>query len=250
PSPTFTPTPTPTPSPTLTPTPTPLPLLNGIIGYWKFDEASAWVNDCTTLTVIDSSSNNNNGKSCIAGSGPTAAVTGRLGFARNFSGTGSYVKIASANTLNFTTGQDFSYTLWFQRSGSTTSSFLFAKGAGGSSDVGYAFVLTNGATPTAILSKTGETSRLIMKGTAITDNNWHQITVTYQRSGLGILYQDGVQTASIDVSSYNTDLSNTKALAIGCNSGGSTCFAGLLDDVRLYNRVLSAQEAAQLAQGL
>jgi hypothetical protein len=225
-------------------------LFDGLRGYWKFDETAAWTNDCATLSVLDSSGNHLDGKSCRAGSGPTSAVAGRLGSARSFSGTNAFVSLANTATLNFTANQDFSYSLWFKRSGSATGSFLLAKGAGTIGDTGYALVLSGGATPLAELSKPGETGRLIMTGPAINDTNWHNIVVTYQRNGSGVMYIDGVQRATQSVSGYNVDLTNTRSLALGCYSDGSACFTGLLDDVRLYGRTLSAQEVSQLALGL
>jgi hypothetical protein len=219
------------------------------VGWWKFDEPTAWINDCSTLTVIDSSTSANHGASCTAGTGPTSAVTGRFGSARVFTGTNSNVRIASAASTNLLAGQDFSYSVWIKRSGSTKDSFLISKGAGATRETGYALVMTSGTRPTIELSRPGESSRLQIRGDRLADTDWHLITATFQRTGQGILYVDGVQQASASIVAYNVDLTNSQPLVIGARSNGAEGFAGTIDDARLYRRVLAPAEVTQLYTG-
>ncbi len=103
--------------------------------------------------------------------------------------------------------------------------------------------MSSGTTPTAELSKPGEASRLLISGKPLTDTNWHLLTATFQRSGLGTLYVDGLPQASVSISAYNVDLTNSQALAIGAYSSGAAGFAGTIDDVRIYRGALSAAAA-------
>jgi hypothetical protein len=249
PSPTASSTPTQTPTATAAPTATPsatVPPPPSSIAHWTFDEAS-WVNDCNSPTVGDSSGNGLNGRSCLPGSGPIPGVPGKVGTAANFRGSNSYVEVLNKPLLNFAAGQDFSYSFWLKRGGSAVSSFLFAKGAGSTGQTGYSFVMSSGTTPMAELSMPREKSRLTIVGQPIQDTNWHLITATFVRTGLGKLYVDGVLQGSANISTYNVNLTNTQSLVIGCSSSGSLCFNGVLDDVGLYGHALSAAEISAIA---
>lgn len=246
-TPTSTPTPTNTPTPTSTPTPTPSSDVSiGLVAHWKFDETSPWINNCSAFSVLDSTSNILHGKSCKSGSGPTAAITGKLGYARSFSGKTSYVQVPNNNLLNFPQNQDFSYSLWIKRTNSTASRFVLSKGSGNTADTGYAFVMSGGKTPLIQLSKPGESARFSISSTALNDTNWHHIVATFDRDGMGRVYVDGVLKSTKNITSYNINLTNTLPLTIGCYSAGNVCFPGSIDDVRIYNRVLNLNEVNQL----
>ena len=159
------------------------------------------------------------------------------------------MRIANAASTNIPAGQDFSYSVWIKRSGSTASSFVLSKGAGTTGETGYALVMSAGTRPTLELSRPGETSRLQIRAGRLADTNWHLITATFQRTGQGILYIDGVQRASTSIVAYNVDLTNSRPLTIGAHSGGGEGFAGTIDDARLYRRVLSSAEVTQLYAG-
>jgi sialidase-1 len=173
-------------------------------------------------------------------------VPGRIGTARVLSGTGSFVQIPNATTLNVGKGQDFSLAVWIKRGRTTASSFVLAKGAGTTGDVGFSIVMGGSTAPTAELSKPGESSRLIVSGPPITDTNWHLLVVTASRAGSITLYVDGVAVASVPIGAYNVDLTNSKPLAIGAYTNGIEGFAGAIDDVRVYRVALTAQQVTQL----
>jgi hypothetical protein len=79
------------------------------------------------------------------------------------------------------------------------------------------------------------------------DANWHHLAIVYSSSGI-TAYIDGVAGAvtSGNTSNFSPD---SRANQIGHNtedSGGSRYFNGLIDDVRIYNRALSATEVKLL----
>ncbi|HWI58079.1 MAG TPA: immunoglobulin domain-containing protein, partial [Bacillota bacterium] len=73
------------------------------------------------------------------------------------------------------------------------------------------------------------------------DTSWHQLLVTYG-SGRGMFYIDGCLRGAV-TKPTSTGFS---PLSIGAGVDGTSYFPGLVDDVRLYNRVLSSNEVAQL----
>ena len=79
-------------------------------------------------------------------------------------------------------------------------------------------------------------------------NQWHHVTVTYDGSRVveGIsIYVDGLlEPVKVNQSFINQSFFVDQPLRIG---GGSGPFSGVIDDVRVYDRDLSADEAAVIA---
>jgi Concanavalin A-like lectin/glucanases superfamily len=91
--------------------------------------------------------------------------------------------------------------------------------------------------------------------TAVTAGQWWHLCVVFDGSGAANadrlkIYIDGrPQTLSFAGTIGNTwpDLGNTPTL-IGCSSGGSSLFSGMLDDLRVQTRALSATDVRALYQ--
>ncbi|MEK7066481.1 MAG: LamG-like jellyroll fold domain-containing protein, partial [Patescibacteria group bacterium] len=65
--------------------------------------------------------------------------------------------------------------------------------------------------------------------------------------GNALFYIDGILDATRDISSQNGSLNNSIVARIGMYSSGNTWpFNGLIDEVRVYNRALSASEVKVL----
>ena len=73
------------------------------------------------------------------------------------------------------------------------------------------------------------------------------ITVTVNRTGYEKIYIDGKYENQLDISSYSSvSVTNGKNLLIGYNDDSQEYFPGSIDDVRIYNRVLSQGEITSL----
>ena len=70
-------------------------------------------------------------------------------------------------------------------------------------------------------------------------NTWTHLAATYDGTVLA-LYVNGVQAATLVVS--GPLITSTGALQIGGNAIWGEWFNGLIDEVRVYNRALSATE--------
>jgi hypothetical protein len=81
----------------------------------------------------------------------------------------------------------------------------------------------------------------------ITDDQWRHVGFVWDGSRR-YLYVDGAEVAS-DVGTLTPLISSDGGLHIGAgkNLDASSFWAGLIDDVRIYNRALSADEIEQLA---
>ncbi len=87
----------------------------------------------------------------------------------------------------------------------------------------------------------GNPDTTITSTTAINDGKWHQVTATRSAySGQMQLYVDGVLQASA-TGPFGPKTAPPDLRLGGIQSGGG-CFAGTIDDVQIFNRVLSAPE--------
>ena len=132
--------------------------------------------------------------------------------------------------------QNFTIEAWIQRSSTTTVSanapnaWLF-----GYNSNGYGFGLWDYGQ--LYLTKAGVDS--VSGTTSITDTNIHHVAVTKNGSTI-IFYVDGVGYPPVV---YNTVFSFTTSAGIGYLPGNAGCaFLGMMDEVSVYSRPLSASE--------
>ena len=215
-------------------------------GYWKFDEGSG-------TTALDSSGNGHAG--AIQGA---AYVVGISNYALAFNGSNSYV-FASDAAVGGTTGagldvgsRDWTVAAWIK---TTTSGMVLAKMGwiGGSNPDGWCMSVSGNGTVGAAIHKSnvGTVNIFAGDGKIVDDGQWHHIVVVFNRSANMIRYVDGVASGTQYslIALAGQSLDNTMELRIGARdqSGDEVFFNGLIDDVRVYARVLSPAEIASLA---
>jgi hypothetical protein len=150
---------------------------------------------------------------------------GKAGQAFSFDGQGAVVVIPNSPSLNVTSS--FTIAVWAFRTSAASLMHLVGKRVGCGSDLNfYQLPIGGGGIPSA----------------AVPLNAWTHLAITYNGSqALG--YANGV----LVVSGVATLGNNTAPLTIG-NSGTCAPFAGLIDDVQLYNRPLSQLEIQSIMQ--
>ena len=85
-------------------------------------------------------------------------------------------------------------------------------------------------------------------GVSLTSEIWVHLAVTYNGSSI-ILYKDGEESASTQVSGSLNLATNSNPLYVGYNTEWTNeCWSGLIDDVRIYDRTLNAGEILALNQ--
>ena len=195
----------------------------GLVSAYGFNEGTGTV-------VTDVSGNSNNGTISNA----TWSASGRYGAALSFNGSTSRVDIPDSASLDLTTGMTME--AWVRPT--TLSSWrtvLMKEQTGGLVYGLYANSDTN--RPSAHVYLGAETDT---RGTAqLAANTWTHLAATYDGSVLRI-FVNGVQASSRTLG--GSILTSTSALRIGGNSIWGEYFAGLIDEVRIYNRALTAAE--------
>ncbi len=197
----------------------------GLVGYWA-------MNDGTGTAVGDSSGNGYNGFF----SGSVSWATGKRGGAIDFAGG----NINSNNSTPFNFGNNsFSVGAWFKLDTTTSYKTIVSKGGFWANDE---FVLyANSGVLYFYVDKGGV--KYYTPTISLATNVWYHAFGVYDGSNIN-LYLNGAFVGQTAVSNLN--IGNATNLRIGSGGGGSDAFDGLIDDVRVYNRALSAAEIAAL----
>ena len=210
----------------------------GLVGLWSFDGA-----DVAGTTAYDRSGSGNNG----AYVGTPSKTAGKLGQAFNFKAS-SGVSVTDNASLKFGTG-NFTVSVWVNDAATQPASLpaIINKNTGdltsGSAAVGWGIIWYNTTYYNFIVGD-GTANIVRISFTPITHNTWHLLTATVGSTYI-TLYEDGArvnQAARAITGSIDT----TNALSIGRWDVFARNWNGSADDVRIYNRELSASEVVQL----
>ncbi len=193
--------------------------------------ASYSFNAGTGTTLADTSGNGNNGTI----SGATWSTSGKYGGALSFDGVNDLVTVADANSLDLTTGMTLEAWVFPAALGGTWRTALLKEQPG---QLVYGlYANADNSRPSAHVFVGGDRDT---RGTAILPiNTWTHLAAAYDGATLR-LYVNGVQASSQSI--VGSILTSTGALRIGGNNVWAEWFSGRLDEVRVYNRALSAAE--------
>ncbi len=199
--------------------------------FWKFNEN-------TGASAGDSSGTNNVGTL----TGTPTWTTGKISSALQFNGTSQYVTKGSATGLP-TANASQTVSCWFYVTATPTVRKTAVGVTGASSGIylGYNSATVFGAW------KNGGTP-LVTTTTLPTASAWHH--VAYVKNGttgnFNLLYIDGTQVAT---SATATNTATATTINAARTVSGADYWPGKVDEVRIYNRVLSAAEISSLAAG-
>jgi len=148
------------------------------------------------------------------------------------------------NTIDFGSTQDFTIELWV-KPGQNQNDPSILSDKNWASGINKGYLLFQNGNTWAINVGDGANRLDLIGGNITTDGKWHHIAVSFDRDGLIRLYQDGVQINSgnlLAASMGNIFSGNT--LKFGQDGTGSygIDWVGEMDDVRIWNRVLTADE--------
>jgi hypothetical protein len=164
-------------------------------------------------------------------------IAGKIAGAAMFDG-GNCITVTDAVDLRPTT---FSLAAWFSLIG--TDGTIIGLPFNGLTEIHNTWMLYLGGGSWRF--EYNRTDALVVATTP--DNTWHHIAGTYDGTALTLYIDGSVAAGPMPVAppQYASD-----EIMIGCDRDTGTNVAlwqGLLDDVRLYSRALSAQEVAEMA---
>ena len=204
--------------------------MQGMIGYWNFDEGSGTV-------AHDTSGNGYNGT--VTGA---AWTTGKINSALSFNGPTNVVV-----TPNIALGNAYSISTWVNPGVTTQGAYVriaetqYNSGlylGTNSSGTKYKFIVNNGSGATGSCGAAYGCA----EGGTIT-SGWHLVTATYD----GTTARLYVDTSQVALDTFNAPATSNLPLYLGryyaSNAGG---WNGGIDEVRLYNRALTALEVSSI----
>jgi beta-lactam-binding protein with PASTA domain len=212
-----------------------------LVGWWKLDGTSGDI-------AYDSAGQNDG----VAYGGPVWQPTGgKLGGALKFDGVNDYVQLPIGSMINSLTDTTFAtWVNWSATGGDWQRIFDF-----GSSDKVYMYLSPRGTNVMRFAISLLGNAYLAEDQTAASAalaTGWHHVAVTLDAvNKMYSLYLDGQVVGTKTAARYTpSSLGNTTQNWLGRSQyPADPYFNGSLDDFRIYDRVLNAQELQQVMLG-
>jgi len=201
-----------------------------------------WVILFFSASVINNSFINNANAQTGYQYAPSLALTGS-----------NYQDVQSSSALQLS---QFSVAAWFKTSTNFASeAFIVNKGGIGSDSAGqnqnYQISMTSAERIKVGFETSTGADQFVTSGNTYNDGQWHFAVVTNDGSNLR-LYIDGVQVAVKSTGGASPESSGTKPVRVGANSRVTppgNFFTGEVDEVRVWNDDLTAQQVADAFSG-
>jgi uncharacterized repeat protein (TIGR01451 family) len=209
---------------------------DGLVAEWHFDEGIGNV-------LKDSSGNGNDGT--IYGA---TWVDGKFGKALTFDGLDDYIgNIGTASSFSFVENTGiFSIEGYFKSYTPNSNQQTLVANTGTTVEKGFYFGWESNELRLLILKAIPSNPMIdsFSPATIITDTNWHYLGVTGDGTKIRF-FVDGIEYLGSESMGEKSSGSSTRSLEIGrftYNKGSLAYFNGLIDEVRIYNRALTAEE--------
>jgi len=194
----------------------------GLVAAYSFNEASG--------SIL----NDRSGKGRTGTISGAVWTEGKYGSALSFDGINDWVTVADAADLDLTTGMTLE--AWVRPSSLDTWRTVLLKQR--PSGLAYALYASNDSSRAESDVNIGG-DKSAAAPAALPLNTWSHLAVTYNGAVLR-LFVNGVEVGSRTVSGAMA--TSTGVLRIGGNSVWNEFFAGRIDEIRIYNRALTAVE--------
>jgi uncharacterized membrane protein len=207
-------------------------LNNGLVGWWTFDNQ-----DMTSGRVNDKSGNGNHGN-LINIATSTFYTQGKFGQGFQFDGVNDWINRSASTVVSGSAG---TVSLWVNVKGYSGQNHIFNSHSGSWNqitlwyDLNYIYL--------RISDGTSGVTDVSAASAPIRDNRWHNIVVTWLFGGERAIWVDGVKAGSL---SGTLSFTPGADFELGYTSWAASFFKGMMDNVKFYNRALTASEISQL----
>jgi hypothetical protein len=216
-------------------------LTNGLVGYWPFNG-----------NANDESGNGNDGT--VNGATLASDRNGGVNKAFSFNGTANFIEVPTLNNLQY---NPITYSVWINPSSLVTVNNPLGNGVAimgrdlcGQGIQGQLMVWNqvNAGINQNIFFYTGNNGNNLNFSPGL--QSWTHLVFIWDQTDTMKLYANGNMINSQFCSSASFAPNGIIPFRIGagsCNSSGRFFWNGKIDDIRIYNRALSASEVAYLA---
>jgi hypothetical protein len=165
---------------------------------------------------------------------------------QGFSLDGVAAYIGFSNVLNFDGSAPFSFS-WWVKLNSTSYNVNFGKFAGGF----YGYEIANSGGNIRLYMASGSGTLDLTSNCGVTSGNWFHIVLTYDgsKTASGVkFYSNGILKTNNAPATNNLtgSIATTGNLSIGCRTGGSFFVNGVMDEIGVWDKVLTATEVTEL----
>ncbi|MFH1717095.1 MAG: LamG domain-containing protein [Planctomycetota bacterium] len=204
-----------------------------LVGYWKFDEGSGTV-------ATDSSAYGNDGTL----GGNAKWVTGYMGTALDFNGSGDFVEIPHDPSLSIT--DEITIAAWtYMRANASGEMAIVSKGGWAANDLPYELTETPGDVIFWQFYDDGGRDTCSPDSPPVAE--WHHIAATYD----GTIFKCYIDGELAEEWAYTGKMpQNTASVTIGRRSRGGTFFNGMIDEVMIYNQALAEDDIPNIMAGV
>jgi hypothetical protein len=200
-------------------------LPNGIAAYYPFDTG-------TGIQAYDLSTNENR---AVISNAP-GWVSGKIGQALSLNGSSQYASAPHSANLNLT--GNLTIGAWVNLTDYANANTIATKATGNGTSSNTFELRTEASTGKLQFVAYDTALRTITSDEAVPVGSWVHVAVA-KGGGVARLYINGVDRGSGAVGSTS---SNSDELRLGVRDDLSNYFKGILDEVKLFNRVLSAAD--------
>jgi hypothetical protein len=212
---------------------------NGLVGWWPFSG-----------NANDESGNENNGT--VNGAALTNDRFGNANKAYSFNGQ-NYIRVQGSSSIdNIETADEFSFVIaFFNSNPSEGAVFSLFNKYNANTDRGWEVFVAKNFVEFFLIDTA--TIGYLPTNTCIPNlptGKWVHLAFTYSKQNqMAKLYLDGVLACSLNIN-VDIPLTQNGPLFFGYSpSGPDEYITGSLDDIALYNRVLSADEISKIYKG-
>ena len=224
----------------------------GLKAYWKMNEASGTlVNSSPSADTLGTSANSSSTANL------TYAQTGKIGNAISFNGTLSSSKVVIGSSLsqfNFmhNTTALWSFNCWYKKTAIDTNFRTILANHWGGAQAGVRLAFNGSLGVQFVFQNTSGNYFLLDTTTGFLPNNtnYNMLTVTYDQSLASNnlkVYSNGSLDHSVSKNGTTPSDSNSSiSMGIGDDQGGDGNMYGLLDELSIWNRILTQSEITSL----
>jgi len=212
-----------------------------LVAFWKFDEGSG-------TTAYDSSSNENDGALKPLGSEPAWTTDCKSGGCLNFNGS-QCIEVGDNDSLTPSLGLTISAWVYINQLPTDRTAIVNKYFASGN-DRAYLLELGKAGNPndrssvclTVSQSASPFSGRITCGTTQLEVGKWYHVAATFEANHQEV-YVDGVE----EVDDTNGDIAdsipnNNQPLYIGYHKDEGSYFTGIIDEVAIFDRALTADE--------
>jgi PKD repeat protein len=179
---------------------------------------------------------------------------GLVGQAFRYDGLDDGLRVGTRATLDVGLGDGFTMEGWIFPTGNT-GSLPFAFGAGPIVEYANGLHLHQHPALASLFANVFDAAgrEVYLQGSGVVQTAWNHVALTYSKgNGVGTLYVNGAVSAARSLGSYTARTSTD--LYVGLRPAGTfgapatgVSFSGLIDEMSVYNRSLTAAEIARIA---